>query len=76
MKLAILIVIVVLLQLVSSGKLVMNPRAIYSVRYTRRVVVRPYFNPTICGYEVDAHLRYKYWYYLPSARLSYVTHIT
>ena len=76
MKVFILLIILGCSYLATAGTLVHSPFPTYAVRYSSRVVKRPVFNPTICGNEVDAHLRYKYWYYLPSATLCYVTHIS
>ena len=76
MKALILIVILACSYLAAAGTLVYSPLPVYAVRYTPRTVKRVVFNPTICGNEVDVQLRYRYRYYLPSASLRYVTHIT
>ena len=76
MKALLLVVILACSYLAAAGTLVYSPLPVYAVRYSPRTVKRVVYSPTVCGNEVDVQLRYKYWYYLPSASLSYVTHIT
>lgn len=76
MKVAILLVLLACSYLAAAGTLVHTPLPVYEARYSIRGPKRLVFSPTICGNEVDVHLRYRYWYYLPNAQLIYVTHIT
>ena len=77
MKALLLVVLLACAYMAAAGTLVdYSPLPVYAVRYTPRPVKRVVFDPTVCGNEVDIQLRYKHWSYLPSASLSYVTHIT
>ena len=77
MKIIVLVVILACSYIAAAGTLV-SPLPVYPVyavnygRYVRRAVL----DPNVCANEVDVKLRYRYFYYLPSASLSYVTHIT